>query len=213
MFDLGKVIDGVLVEGHFAEPAEGDFTLGPNFGQVKDVPAELLGLFRRDDLDVTCPAGEIARLDLVEEILSCVVGVFAREFARGVVVEGLDSLIDLEMELDIVEVAVLLDQFECVAGISVHVCVSVGGASIREQNHDLMNGLWVGGKVIPEHVRILQVGLRITFLGVDEQWELGGIAKEEHGCVVHDLHGKTVSMRGKCGTWACGVPNPNSPHR
>lgn len=111
MFDLGKVVDGVLVEGHFSESAERDFTLWPNFGQVKDVPAELLGLFGGEDLDITSPAGEIARLDLVKEILRGIVGVFATEFARGIVVEGLDALIDLEVELDIVEVAVLLDQF------------------------------------------------------------------------------------------------------
>lgn len=77
------------------------------------------------------------------------------------------------------------------ARISVHVCVSVWGASIREQNHDLMNGLGVRGEVVPEHVGIFQIGLRIAFLSVDEQRELGGIAKEEHGGVVHDLHGKT----------------------
>ena len=139
MFDFRKVVDGVLVEGHFAEFAERDFTLRPDFSQVKDIPTEFLGLFGREDLDITGPAGVIARLDLVEEILSCVVGVLAGEGSCFIVVEGLDTLIDLEMELDVVEVAVLLDEFEGMARVTVHVGEAVGGTSIREQNHHLMN--------------------------------------------------------------------------
>ena len=36
----------------------------------------------------------------------------------------------------------------------------------------------------PEHVRILEVRLRVTLLGVDKVRELGGVADEEHGRVV-----------------------------
>lgn len=49
-----------------------------------------------------------------------------------------------------------------------------------------MNRLLVGRQVIPEHGSILQVGLRVTLLSVDEQWEVGGISKEEDGGVVVD---------------------------
>ena len=171
----------------------------PDLGQVKYVPAELLGLFGRQDLNVTGPAGEIARLDLFEEILSCIIGIIAGEVACGIVVEGLDALIDLEMELDVVERAVFLDEFECMSGITVHMRVSVRGTSIGEQNHNLMNGLGVRGKVIPEHIRILQIGLRIAFLGVNEQWELGWIAKEEHWGVIHNLNEPQLALRGKRG--------------
>lgn len=43
------------------------------------------------------------------------------------------------------------------------------------------------GETYPEHVGILQVGLRITLLGVDEVREFGGISDEEDGGVVEDL--------------------------
>lgn len=41
-------------------------------------------------------------------------------------------------------------------------------------------------QVVPEHSSILQVGLRVTLLSVDEEWEVGGISEEEDGCVVVD---------------------------
>ena len=101
LFDFGEVIDGVLVKGHFTESAEWDFALGPDFGQIKDVPAEFLGLFRCQDLHVTSPRGEVARLDLLKEILSGVIGILSGHLAGGIIVEDFDSLVDLEVELDI----------------------------------------------------------------------------------------------------------------
>lgn len=40
------------------------------------------------------------------------------------------------------------------------------------------------GDSLPEHVAVLEVGLRITLLGVDEHGELARIANEEDGGVV-----------------------------
>jgi hypothetical protein len=193
LFDLGKVVDGVLVEGHLADFAERDFVVGPDLGQVKDVPAELLGFFRREDLDVDGPRGVIARLDLLKEILGGVIGVGSGEIAGLLVVEGLDALVDLEVDLDIVEVSVLVDELQGVAGVTVHVRIAVGGTAIREEDHDLVDGFRVGGQVVPEHVGILQIGLGIALLGVDKEREFGGIAEEKDGRVVHHLHTKLVS--------------------
>jgi hypothetical protein len=65
--------------------------------------------------------------------------------------------------------------------------VSVWDAAIGEEDHHLMDRLGVLGEVVPERVRILQMSLRITLLGVNEVWELGRVTKEEHRCVVEDL--------------------------
>src|SRR5436190_7922738 len=112
LFDLGEIIDRVLVECHFTEFTKRNFTLWPNFCQVKDIPTEFLSLFRGEDLDVTCPRGEIVGFDLVEEILCGVIGILSREFAGSFVIEGLDTLINLEMDLNVVEGAVLVDKFQ-----------------------------------------------------------------------------------------------------
>lgn len=42
LLDFGEVVLGISVELEFAEGAEWDFALRPDFGQVEDVPAELL---------------------------------------------------------------------------------------------------------------------------------------------------------------------------
>lgn len=46
LFDLGEVVLNVPVEGPFADWSQRDLLLGPDLGEVEDVPAELLGFFR-----------------------------------------------------------------------------------------------------------------------------------------------------------------------
>ena len=90
------------------------------------------------------------------------------------------------MYLDIIESSVWLDPLVGVTRISVHVSVGVWGTAIAEESHDLVSSLLVGRQIIPEHCCILQVGLWVAFLGVDEEREFGGIADEEDRCVVID---------------------------
>jgi len=52
------------------------------------------------------------------------------------------------MKLGIHEAAVVLEPFVSVTRVSVLVVVAIGGSTIREKNHDLVNGLWVLRKVI-----------------------------------------------------------------
>ena len=103
LLDFGKVVDRVLVECHLSEFAHWDLTVWPDFGQVKDVPAELLGLFGGQNLYEACPGREVARFNSIEEILCGVVGILTGEFTSGIVVEVLDSLVDDPVELDIIE--------------------------------------------------------------------------------------------------------------
>lgn len=55
LLNLGEVVLGVLVESELAEAAQRDLTLRPDLGQVKDAPAELLGLLRAQNLDIAGP--------------------------------------------------------------------------------------------------------------------------------------------------------------
>lgn len=77
--------------------------------------------------------------------------------------------------------------------------------------HKLMHRLLVGGEVVPEHSCVLEIGLRVSFLGVDKDWEVGGITDEEDGSVVEDpvpvtllgieLHSKPSGVSSRiCGT-------------
>jgi hypothetical protein len=69
---------------------------------------------------------------------------------------------------------------------SIHLAKRSGSTTVREKNGNLMGGLWVLGKEIPENVGILQVGARISLLCMDEVRELDGITDEKDWGIVHD---------------------------
>lgn len=186
LLDLCEVVLGVLVEGEFAEAAEGYFGLRPDLGQVEDVPAEFLGLFGAEDLHVAGPGGVLVAPDGVEEVLGVPVRVICGEFAGLCVSEGLVALVRLAVDLDVVESAVGLDPLVGVTGVAVHMAVGVRGTTVTEEVHELVNRLLVGGEVVPEHSGILQVGLGVALLSVDEDGELGGITDEENRRVIED---------------------------
>ena len=64
---------------------------------------------------------------------------------------------DLPVEFAVDRFAFLVDQFEGVASVAVHSAVSVGRASIWEQEGHLVGGFRSEGDEVPEHVRILPV--------------------------------------------------------
>ena len=49
-----------------------------------------------------------------------------------------------------------------------------------------MDSFLVVAEIIPEHGSVLQVGLRVSLLSVDENGELGGVSDEKDGGVVVD---------------------------
>lgn len=132
LLDLGKVVLGVLVEGELAKLAQRHLALRPDLGQVKDVPLELLGLLRGQGLDVDGPAGVLAALDGLEEVLGVPVRVLGRHLAGFLVGEGLVALVRLEVNLDVDEGAVGLGPLVGVARVAVHVSVRVRGAAVGE---------------------------------------------------------------------------------
>lgn len=186
LLDLGKVVLNILVEGKLADGPQRNLLLRPDLGQVEDVPAELLGLLGGQDLDIDGPAGIVALLDGLEEVLGVPVGVLGSQLAGLLIRERLVSLVRLEVDLGVHKGAVGLGPLVGVPRVAVHVAVRVGRAAVGEEVHDLVDGLLVSGEVVPEHGGILEVGLRVALLGVDEEGEVGGVSQEEDGRVVVD---------------------------
>lgn len=91
---------------------------------------------------------------------------------------------NLVVELAVEGLVLGVDQLEGVRAVAVQESVSVRGASVREQEHDLVGGLGTQRDEIPEHVRILQVRRRVPLLGVDEAGEEQRVPDEEDGGVV-----------------------------
>lgn len=71
------------------------------------------------------------------------------------------SLVIMDLEVEFAEdgFAFLVDQFEGVASVAVHSAVSVGRASIWEQEGHLVGGFRSEGDKVPEHVRVLPVNV------------------------------------------------------
>lgn len=186
LLNLSEVVLGVLVKSPLTDLAERVVSMGPDLGKIEDAEGSSLSLLGGHGLDVQSPRGEVTLLDALEQILLSVVGVLTRELGGLIGSHGLDTLVSEEVELDVVELAVLVDPLEGVAGVTVHVAVRSGSTTVREQGHDLVDSLLVVGEVVPDHVGVLKVGLGVTLLGVDEDGELGGVSDEENRSVVTD---------------------------
>ena len=94
------------------------------------------------------PARVLLVLDRLKEGLDSVFWIRAGEFASLLVVQNLESLIGSYVDLGVNVASVLLDVFEGVTGVSVHVMIPIWSSTIREEDHDLMDGLGVLGQVI-----------------------------------------------------------------
>ena len=66
---------------------------------------------------------------------------------------------DLPVEFAVDRFAFLVDKFESVASVAIHLAVSVGRASIWEQEGHLVGGFRSKGDEVPEHVWVLQVNV------------------------------------------------------
>jgi hypothetical protein len=111
---LGKVVGGVAVQLHHAELGERRKLLGDDLGRVQQVEAESQRFILVDDLDGELPRGAVARLDGVPEVFAVEVGVLAGEDLCLLPDQAGLSLERLEVPLDKLGGAVLLDEAECV---------------------------------------------------------------------------------------------------
>lgn len=164
----------------------------PDLGDIEGIVLELLGLVEGHHLDVHRPAGELAGLDPVVQVPDAIVGIAAGQLIGGLHVQILDALIGLQMEFGVDRFTLGIDQLEGMGSVSIHVGVAIGSAAIAEQEAHLVRGLGTQGEEVPEHVRILQMRLRIPLLGVNEAGEQDGITNEEDGGVVANQIPDTV---------------------
>lgn len=184
LLHLGKIVVRVAVQRQLAHGPQRHLGLRPHLGQVEDVPPEALGLRGRERLDGDGPAGGLAALDGLEEVLRVPVRVLGGHAPGLLVGEGLAALVRLEVDLHVHERPVGLGELHGVARVAVHVPVRVRRAPVRKQVHHLVDALLVRAQVVPEHGRVLEVGLRVALLRVDEDGEVDRVPQEEDGRVV-----------------------------
>ena len=115
LFDLGKVVLAVAIEGESAEAPERDLFLWPHFREVEDVPAEFLGLLGGKHLQIAGPAGVLAVLYGVEEVLSVPIGILRSHVASLSIGESLAAQISFAVDLYVIEGAIRLRELIGVA--------------------------------------------------------------------------------------------------
>jgi hypothetical protein len=143
LFNLSKVVLGVLVEDEVPNRSKGELSVRPDLGQIKNVVTEFLGLLGSHGLNAKSPGGELLSLNSLEEILTSVVGVVSSELSSNVGGKELDALVATPMELGVNELSGLVDKFVSVSRVSVHVSESIGNTTVTEEDHDLMESLRV----------------------------------------------------------------------
>jgi hypothetical protein len=190
LLNLGKVVLDILIQEELSNLAEGELLLGPDVGQVEDVNLlllpKVLGLLGSHGLNHDIPSRELAVLNGVVQILLVSVGGIVGRLLLG---DETSTLLGLEVNLGVDPLALLVDKLHRVTKVAVHLAPILGDTTVTHKDHDLVDGLGVLRKVIPEHGRVVgvgQVGGGITLLCVDKERELGGVSKEEDGRVVGD---------------------------
>lgn len=107
LLDLGEVVEGILVQGDFAEGDEGVVFLRDGFGCVEDVGFVGFCFGGIDDLSVNGPGWVVAFLDRRVEVLGSVIRVLAANCGCLVLGQISYTLVGLEMNPDIFKRSVL----------------------------------------------------------------------------------------------------------
>lgn len=61
---------------------------------------------------------------------------------------NLETTVSDEVDLGVDPAAIILDELISVAGVTVHVVITIRGPAIGEEDRDLVSGLWVLCKVV-----------------------------------------------------------------
>jgi len=184
LFDFSEIVVGVSVQNHLTDFNQGIVTVGPNLGDIKDVPLILGSISFGHKLNLQSPGSGLSRGNVLKQISGGVITISGSELSGFRGSEVLDTRVSHEVELDPESFALVVDPLESVRAKTVHVSVTIRGTSVGEEDGDLMGRFGDEGKEVPEGVGVLAVGLGVSLLGVDEVGELGGISDEEDGSVV-----------------------------
>jgi hypothetical protein len=79
LLNFGEVVVDIFVEGEPTYGSQRHILLRPDLGQVKDIPVELLSLLKCKNLDIHRPAGVVAFLNSLEEVLGVPVRVLGSQ--------------------------------------------------------------------------------------------------------------------------------------
>ena len=128
-----------------------DFALGhirPDLGGIQWVEIKLGQVFRLEHLHIQVPLGEVAFVDVRDQVIGHMAVVTALHFADLFWTQILDALQALPMELDVVHFTFSVNQLVGMYAIAVHFAVTGWGAGVRVQLGQCTSGLWNMGEEV-----------------------------------------------------------------
>lgn len=91
------------------------------------------------------------------------------------------------MDLAVHPGALLVDEFEGMAAVSMHMAPAIRDTAITKSIHDLMNGFRVLAEILPKHCRVItatEMTRGMSLLSMNQMRKLGRISDEENRCIV-----------------------------
>src|SRR5699024_5251346 len=179
LLDLSEEVAWVAVQNEVAHIVQWVILLGPGLGQIEWVPAVVLCILERHDLNLDVPDWVVALLDRVVQILTVVVSVLTSHLRCLSIGEGLPALTGLEVLVDPNSIGLFVHTLE---GVGAEAVLVTGGLTATAVTHP------VGGVVCrfrstspesPLHVCVTPAIAAQTRLGVDEIWKLHAVAQEK----------------------------------
>jgi hypothetical protein len=171
----------VRVENKSAELVHGKLLPRPDFGDIKRVETELVGvcLLGLHDLHVRRPLEVLTGFDGVPEISLRVVGILATCLDGLFVGELFLSVLGQEMVLDVHEVAIFVHPLERVASVSVVEAPSLRCSMIAEEHETGVIRLRSVSKEVEEGIVVQQEIPRIAVLRANHIRTLERVTTEE----------------------------------
>lgn len=166
LLNVLEVVVGVAVESQPTNGSQRVVLLWPDAGDVKNIPAVSFRLLWIHGLEVHRPGGVVPLLNGIVQVLDMVVRLFSRQLDSFIRLKVLDASVRLEMDLDIFEGAVFwLAELEGVVPETVDVAQRLGDTAPSEELHEAVDTFLVVVVKVPEHGRVRDVGLGMTFVG------------------------------------------------
>jgi hypothetical protein len=140
LLGLSMVVLGVAVEGDLADGDKRVVAVRPDLGDVKNIKAIVSGVLFGHCLHVPSPAGMVSLCNFSIKIVGGPLRVLLSLLGSFFSSEVLDSLISLVVRLDVVDLSLVVNPFEGVGGVTIHVAVSIGGSAVTHEDGDLVEG-------------------------------------------------------------------------
>ena len=194
LFDLGKEVLWVAVQGEMPHRNERVILLRPGLCQIEGVPAIACGLINGHDLHLHVPRGEIAARNSIVQVAAGGIGILTRDPCGFFVGVELPALAGLEVVLHPETLTGLVNPLIGVRTETIHVTETLWNAAVTHHIGHLVCRLRGAGPEIPLHVGVAQARTRHALLGMNEVRELNAVAEEKHRGVV--THNVVIALRG-----------------